>query len=398
MTIQQWFYMLSGEGATPLRGAMVTDSATTTCANNTTTVPNFDTETRDDGGFFTAPGTLLTVPTGSGGWYFATFNCVFDLAASNYYAADHMILTGTVSGLTFSGLVERPVLTTVDQPRSCGTLDKFAAGGTFNMLLTRNTSGPAGTITIEAGSTFNVARAYSSAAIGAVTDANFANISAATDHPVSYNTTLINEGGLYNSGASTTRFTVPSGGDGWYLILGSMRWDSSGTASHRTSWIRKGGTTPFLSISSYPAGTLTSLTAVQVCAIHYMTAGEYVELLVRTGQTIGLSDAQLAAAQVGLNGGFGAEARYAPTTGQTVNAGSDVVMTLDTEIRDDGTMLNLGSNSQMTCERAGYYAIMARSLLRRTPRPGAKSRCASMARPSSPVTAHTAMRPSMRLN
>ena len=74
MSIQQYFYML-GEAAVfgTLRGAMLTDSTTTTLALNTETTLSWDTEVNDWGGYFDAGSpTILTVPADAAGWHIVT--------------------------------------------------------------------------------------------------------------------------------------------------------------------------------------------------------------------------------------------------------------------------------------------------------------------------------------
>ncbi len=73
---------------------------------------------------------------------------------------------------------------------------------------------------------------------------NSANLSInnATDTVVTMDTELFDVGGLHSTVTNTSRVTIPSGGDGTYLIVAQLQF-AANTTGQRALHIRKNGTT-----------------------------------------------------------------------------------------------------------------------------------------------------------
>lgn len=345
-------------GSLPMLGAMLTDSGATTMTISATTVIDWDTLVDDDGGFFGSPSTLLTVP--EPGWYVASFNHIADAGASAWWLETEIALTGNVSGVTRIGRKANVIRTTEDHPRRVMTLDRFSAGGTLTARGTRDGSG-SGSPTIEAGSKFNVARIYSSPVVGAVVRRLASqSIASGTDVAMSFDDETLDDGNMWDSGAPT-RLTVPTGGAGWYVVIGHIGYATSTSSDSRVAFLRVNGAAGvgFPGRKSWTGsnGSLSVENGAMVGAIIYLADGDYVELIAR--QTVGTvnATATLTACRAGRGFLRGAAVRYTGSA-QTVNSGADVVITFDDEIRDDGDMVDLGvSNSRIYAIEDGYYAV-----------------------------------------
>jgi hypothetical protein len=357
--LQQGGFGRKSAGLSSHLGAMVTDSGSTAMVAASSVSISWDTETRDDGGYFSsgAP-TIYTVPAG---WHFGAWGHVVDLGIADWYLATNIVASGTASGLTSYGPQERAALTTVDQPRCAGALDRFT-GGTMLCRGTRDGSSGSGTPTIEANSKFGVARVVSTPVVGAVVQRAAAqSVGTATDQVITFDTELLDDGAMYDAG-TPTRLTCPTGGAGWYVFTGHVRWPATVTATVRDLRVLKNGasTDGYAARKTYIAGIVNTTSGSQCVGVEYLADGDYLELYCRqpTGSSVNTSNALLSACRVGITD-RGAAVRHAGMA-QTVNAGGDVVITFDTEVRDDGAMVDLGtSSSKITAPADGYYAVAA---------------------------------------
>lgn len=347
--VREFYYI----GSLPLMGALLLKSTTTAPTINATTTMSWDTELDDDGGFFTsgAP-TIFTVP--EDGWYFASFDHVVDAGASSWGLESKIVHDG-VSGVGDSGSYWRSVLTTVDQGRCVFALDRFVAGGTLTAQLIRSNTG-SGTPTIEANPTFNIVRCYSSPVLGAVvTRVTNLSVGAATDVTVTFTAEALDDGGMFDLAGAPTKLIVPVGGAGWYAILANCRWASSGTASHRTVYLRVNGVN--VSLNQLVVGALTQTHALQCFGLWYLEEGDEVTYIVRTGTATTITAATLSACRIGIGAAKGAA--LSRSTAQTANIGSTTI-NWDTVHADTGDMFDAAVNDERIYAKVdGYYAIFA---------------------------------------
>lgn len=345
-------------GVFPIMGAMLTDSTSTSLTQGSDTTINWDTEVADWGGFFSAGApTVFTMP--EAGYYVASFNHVMDLGAANWYSNSYISCSSTAeSGITASAFAERIVLTSVDLPRSCGYLDRLAAGDT--LVAVTNWFTGSGSRTMEAGAKFNVARIYSYPALGGVARRSSSqSIATATDTAVQFGSEDLDDGGLIDLATHNTRFTIPTGGAGWYVIVASIRWPTTATVISRRTSIGKNGGTPYVGARSYVSGPASGTSSGSVATIDYLNDADYIELIARqtSGGAISLSAAAMSAARVDTPDTVGGIMRY-DGSAQTISSGSDVLITFNNVIRDDGYMIDLGtSTSKIIAPQDGLYAI-----------------------------------------
>jgi len=345
-------------GTFPMLGAMLTDSSSTSLTQGSDTTINWDTEVADWGGFFDAGApTVLTAP--ESGYYVASFNHVMDLGSASWYSASRITCSSTAaSGLTTLGYSERSVLTSVDLPRSSIYLDRLDLGDT--LIAVTNWYSGSGSRTMEAGAKFNIARVYSVPAMGGVARRSSSqSISTATDTAVQFVTEYLDDGGLIDLATQNARFTVPTDGAGWYIIAGFVRWPSTASVIGRRTIIGKNGATPYIGVRSFVSGPVTGTNGGAVATIEYLNDADYIQLIARqtSGSSISLSEATMSVARVSTPDTVGGAMRY-DGSAQTVNSGSDVLITFDTVLREDGYLIDLGSSSsKIYAPVDGLYAI-----------------------------------------
>lgn len=81
---------------------------------------------------------------------------------------------------------------------------------------------------------------------------------------------------FHSLSTNTSRFTIPTGLGGRYLLIGQIAWDAN-TTNERSIIFRKGGATFLNGQSTVTANN--DGTAMQATTIESLAAGEYVELM-----------------------------------------------------------------------------------------------------------------------
>ena len=351
MSIQQYFYMLGG--GTPIRGAMVTDSAATTLVVTVDQAISWDTEVNDWGGYFDAGSpTLFTVPSDAAGYHLITSNLTHDLGTANWYSNNYVLVPTGIQGL-----FENPVTSALDNSRSYGVLKKMTAAETAANWV--NWFSGTGSRTIEAGGQFAIGKIWADPVVGGMALRNTTQvIPSLTPTVVTFALEVVDDGGMVDIAGQPTRLTIPTAG--WYIVTGQARWGTTSTFSSRKTYIRKNGAAPYVAVNYNVVGIVTGTHSLPACGIAYFAASDYLQLLVLNGQAINQSlsaNAYLMAAKVDMPETIGAHVTYSGSA-QTVNTGSDVLIIFDTEDQDDDGMVDLGSQAgRITCTEDGLYAI-----------------------------------------
>jgi hypothetical protein len=347
-------------GTYPLMGALLSDSAATSLTEGAATTTDWDTEEADDGGLYDAGApSRLTAP--AAGWYVFSTNLVCAAGAANWHSDTQFNLTNADSTLSDTFATERSVLSTLDQPRSIALLDRFQAGG----YVTVSTSWVTGTGSrqVNSGARLSGARVYSSPPFGAMARRTTTqSINTATTTTITFDEELLDDGGMFSTG-SGDRITIPTGGAGWYIIVGRIRWPSTSAQNNRSQYIEKNSSgARYVAMRSYCSGPVAGSLCATVAAIEYLADADYVRLLCRQASGSPVSTPAngpiLSVVRSNLTNQHGCILEHRGTS-QTVNAGSDVLITFDTEVRDDGGMADLGtSSSRIYAQVDGYYAIV----------------------------------------
>ncbi len=87
------------------------------------------------------------------------------------------------------------------------------------------------------------------------------------------------DGGFHDNSTNNTRLTVPTGGEGWYLIIGKAYWANNATAT-RVAQIRKNGTTMIDSEVKTAVANSALESVSKVSTLAYLVATDYVEMSV----------------------------------------------------------------------------------------------------------------------
>jgi hypothetical protein len=93
--------------------------------------------------------------------------------------------------------------------------------------------------------------------------------------------------GMHDTAVNNTRITIPAGGDGLYLIYGTVQYANNGTGIRR-AWVQKNGTTA-LNSATITTADGTSNTQTSTTAIAVLAATDYVELMGQQNSTAALN-------------------------------------------------------------------------------------------------------------
>lgn len=211
--------------------------------------------------------------------------------------------------------------------------------------------GPAALLTMRA-------KAYLSAATTSVNDS--------TETTVSFDAESYDVGNLHDTSIDPSRFTVPTGGDGLYLVIGQAKWaaDADGIRSAR---IYKNGTS--LQGQHDTAAGTTGFTRHQVLALVSLTAADYVELKVfhSAGAALNLEGSAEDETYLTLMRLLSSVTPTLPrcqalrTSNQSISNGAATAVALDGETFDTHAMHdNSTDNSRITvpANQGGLYAMV----------------------------------------
>lgn len=201
-------------------------------------------------------------------------------------------------------------------------------------------------------------KAYTSSATTSITNN--------TETAVSFDSEVFDVGALHDPSSNPSRFTVPTGGDGLYVVIGQARWTGNGTGI-RSARIYKNGTS--LQAQNDAASGTTDFTRLEVAALINLVAGDYVELKVlqTSGGALNLlgtteSDTYLILMRLLSTANTTLPRCQAiRTTNQTITNGSATAIVLDGETFDTATMHDTSSNqSRITIPSGqdGLYAVI----------------------------------------
>jgi hypothetical protein len=178
-------------------------------------------------------------------------------------------------------------------------------------------------------------------------------VAANTPVNVSFDVETEDDAGFYFSG-TPDQCVVPSGKAGWYVISGWTRWATQ-TSSNRRCHITVNGTT----VSGLSASGLASVKALTVPAVVYLNVGDVVRLMGYSGAAATITSACLRMVRVPTS----YAARVESSSNQNVAQTSGLVtLTYNTEVRDDGGLVNLGVNNTkfvIPVGGAGWYVVVA---------------------------------------
>lgn len=101
----------------------------------------------------------------------------------------------------------------------------------------------------------------------------------ATDTAVAFTFETYDVGGFHDTGANTSRLTIPAGGDGLYLITAHIEWEANVTGN-RQLWIRDDLSNEVSRATTVQSG-LTGVVQMETFTVLQLAAAQYVELMVR---------------------------------------------------------------------------------------------------------------------
>jgi hypothetical protein len=102
------------------------------------------------------------------------------------------------------------------------------------------------------------------------------SIPASTTTPIAFNAEEYDSSGYHDNATANTRFTVPTGLGGKYLLVGVLSFAASGSGLRFWN-VRKNGSTVVHDQGALPMGA-SDITRVSFSTIIQLVAGDYVEL------------------------------------------------------------------------------------------------------------------------
>ena len=106
------------------------------------------------------------------------------------------------------------------------------------------------------------------------------SISDASDTAVAYNATdAFDSDAFHDTSTNNSRITIPTGGDGYYLIGFGLEWAANATGTRRGRLV-EGGVTQIEGGTSRVANAAGANVMMSATTLYQFTAGEYFELFV----------------------------------------------------------------------------------------------------------------------
>lgn len=97
---------------------------------------------------------------------------------------------------------------------------------------------------------------------------------------VNYNSEDYDTNGFHSTTTNTSRFTIPSGQAGYYLVWANTYWRHPGTSNAGAAnarWLKNGSTAYFTTGSAFSAYSTTTRNGVHTSGVLYLAVGDYVE-------------------------------------------------------------------------------------------------------------------------
>lgn len=179
---------------------------------------------------------------------------------------------------------------------------------------------------------------------------------------LTFDTEVRDDGGYANLGTNNDRFTITN--PGWYIVTGAVQWDSPTTGSYRALEIWKNGTTFLANHTDNPDGV--GYIANVVSAVHYFSAGDYVQLRVYqdSGGAVNImANSQrfaihrLGVASLTPGNPISDGAYVTRAVNQAISAATWTNIGFDTEVRDDHGYWESGNPERLTIPETGWYVV-----------------------------------------
>lgn len=103
------------------------------------------------------------------------------------------------------------------------------------------------------------------------------SIANATFTVLTFDSEDLNVGGMHSTTINTSRLTIPAGGDGVYLFIGSIMYAGNIAGITRVIVLRKNGATSLLQ-NQYGVASASQM-GIQGCWMGSLVAGDYIEML-----------------------------------------------------------------------------------------------------------------------
>jgi hypothetical protein len=262
-------------------GARVYRSTSQSIANNTTTAIQFDTVERDDNDYADLGTNNDRLTILEAGWYVVSGSLRYAVNATGARSA-----WLEANGANAFGMQRIQAVTTASTNTNLTAVGvRYFAAGDYVRLMASQSSGGALDVEYAADQApyLSIHRLGVASSPGnpvndgaSVTRATSQAIAAFTSTAISWSSATRDDGGYWAAG-SPTRFTVPN--SGWYVLSGYIRWASTATGQ-RSVWWRANGST---NLSGTDAPALVATMSGRAHCLAYLTAGDYVELMVRQG-------------------------------------------------------------------------------------------------------------------
>lgn len=345
--------------ARPVAGYYAYNGSSYTDGTNSNTSMVMDTIVRDDGPIHSTSANFNPVV---GGWWL-TFGSMThtNWGNSSTYRQLYILQTNAVLPASkHTSMLESYHAGSLEHSLcNCNLMQLSAPGGASNKGIHNQVSGSTRTVPAQ-GDRISTARINDITARGAsIYRTSGLTHTAGVELTMTFQAEHYDDADFYDP-ATPTRMTVPTGMDGWYMITGGACWGSS--SNERRATIRLNGTTRIATQNTNASGGTKSC---HVFALHYLVAGDYIELLNLSGTTI---------ATVNTNSPYGhltmmriAKGDYAGacvsrTTTQSVAQNANDAITFDSAVKDTWGMSDIGGSNPtrltIPADQGGWYAMV----------------------------------------
>lgn len=189
-----------------------------------------------------------------------------------YGAASNLAFPITVTGVVSGGILYASSTTVVASSALLGANNLTLGGGVGNPPITDSNW------TIEqTGHTLS----SSTQPRASVTNSAAQSIPNVTETPLTFDTNIdAIPATIHNTATNTSRFVIPSGGAGYYCLVGSSGVIVANATGKRYGYWRKNGTTGIGPFVNYPLSSVANPSGFEVVMFATLAAGDYVEFLV----------------------------------------------------------------------------------------------------------------------
>lgn len=315
----------------------------------------FDTELRDDSGYYTASANdRFTVP--ESGWYVVSMTCQWNTSSStrgiwitkntdpntaaNIIASSYTNFTwakrDNVSGMAYLSRGDTVYFYAYsDSTTSIAGATQQVYATIHRLGVSQSPSSPQ-----NSGATLRAA-------------ANIGTFAAAADRIITWDTEAFDDAG-YISSSDLSRLTVPE--SGWYVV--SYTINSTAAIEYATYLYKNGARIAF----DYGAGANQQHAAAQVLRLN---AGDYIQLAIYPFSTMSvIAGSNLSIHRLGVPNTTATQpvndgARVSRAATQSIATASNTAVQWDTEDRDDNNYWSSTANTRFTIPAAGWYQVEA---------------------------------------